>query len=67
MWVCADLQIGYTSLAGLSSRRTSFTTVSVHVGFVVKKVTLGLLYPPSPPLNPFVPLSIIPQMVSLYV
>ena len=47
-WVCAVLQIGYSSVAGLSSRRTRFTTVSVHVGFVVKKVTLDLVYPPTP-------------------
>ena len=46
-WVCADLQIGYTSVAGFSYPITRVTTMSVQVGFVVKGVTLDIS--PSPP------------------
>jgi hypothetical protein len=38
--VCADLQIGYSSFAGFSSRITKVTTISVQVGFVAEIVTL---------------------------
>jgi hypothetical protein len=40
------------------------TTVSVKVGFAVESVTLGHPLPPPPPLIPFVPLRIIPQLMS---
>ena len=46
-WVCAVLQIGYTSVAILSSRITKVKTISVQVGFLVERETLG--HPP--PIN----------------
>ena len=61
--VCAELQLGYRSVAGISSQITKVTTISVQVGFVVERVTLG--HPP--PLIPFALLSIIPQLMSVYV
>jgi len=61
-WVFAVLQIGYPSVAGLSSRITTVTTISVQEGFVVERITLG--HPP-PPLIPFAPHSIIPQLMSV--
>ena len=60
-WVCAVLQIVHTSVAGFSSRITKVTTISVEVGFVVERVTLVL----PPPIIPFAPLSIIPQLISV--
>jgi hypothetical protein len=44
--VCADLQIGHTSVAGFSSRITMVRTISLDVRFVVERVTLG--HNPSP-------------------
>jgi hypothetical protein len=50
--ICADFQIGYTSVAGFTSRITMVRTISLEVGFVVERVSLGH---PSPPLIPFTP------------
>ena len=61
-WICAVLQIGYSSVACISSRINKVTTISVQVGLVVERVTLG--HPP-PLLIPFPLLSIIPQLMSV--
>jgi hypothetical protein len=45
-WVCADLQTGYSSVAGFSSRINKVTTLSVQVGFVVE-----LHWEIPPPIN----------------
>jgi hypothetical protein len=49
--VCEVLQIGYTSVAGFSSRITEVTTISVLVGFVVETGTS----PPNHPINSVCP------------
>jgi hypothetical protein len=54
VWVCADLQIGYSSVAGSSCWITKVITISVQVGFVVDRVTLGHTTPP-PPINSVCP------------
>jgi hypothetical protein len=65
-WVCAGLQIGYTSVAGFSSRITMVTTISVQVGFVLERVTLGH-HPPPPGINSLCPISIILQTMCVFV
>jgi hypothetical protein len=44
-------------VAGLPPQRPEFDPGSVHVGFVVDKVTLGQVFPPSTSVSPvnFIP------------